>query len=45
MMYHLGMSGSWDSVKDRIRQKGGLRDQGSGRWISADQWIKMQEAY
>ena len=45
MMYHLGMRGSWDQVKSQIRAKGGLRDQGSGRWISANEWIKMQEAY
>lgn len=45
MMYHLGMKGSWSDAKAKIRQRGGFRDQGSGRWISADEWIQRQEAY
>ena len=45
MMYHLGMKGTWNQVKSQIKQKGGLRDQGSGKWISADEWIQRPEAY
>ena len=45
MMYHLGMSGTWDQVKSEIRRRGGLRDQGTKRWIPAEDWIKMQETY
>lgn len=45
MMYHLGMRGTWEEAKRDIIRKGGLRDQGTGRFISAAEWIKMQETY
>jgi len=45
MMYHLGMSGTWEQAKQNMINKGGLRDQGTGRFIPASEWIKMQEAY
>ena len=45
MMYHLGMRGTWEEAKQEMIRRGGLRDQGTGRFISAAEWIKMQESY
>lgn len=45
MMYHLGMKGTWEEAKQNMIRKGGLRDQGTGRFISAAEWITMQERY
>lgn len=45
MMYHLGMRGTWEEAKQIMIRKGGLRDQGTGRFISAAEWINMQERY
>lgn len=45
MMYHLGLKGTWEKVKQDMIRKGGFKDQGTGRFISAAEWIKMQERY
>lgn len=45
MMYHLGMKGTWEKAKQDMIRKGGFKDQGTGRFISAVEWIKMQERY